>query len=198
MVRLVSAIEELAPGMGGVFSASDLANIIGGGSDLANARMRGRLVREGMLTRIQKGMYVTASCDLWVAAARVSGQSYVSMDSVLARNGLTGTVPVRSVSAIHPGRKRVIETVAGTIYLHALSEELFFGIDRRSDGVRVADSEKAFIDLLYYHTKGVRFAIDPRRDVALHKLDGSRIARYLKRYRNPKFVAFVKGVLGER
>jgi hypothetical protein len=59
----------------------------------------------------------------------------------------------------------------------------------------MADPEKAFIDLLYFYVKGARYLIDPMSDVIVDKLNKKRLFAYLKRYKNPKFVKFVKGLL---
>lgn len=197
IINIVNDINRFAPDMGGSFSSSDLFNIIGSGSHLQNSRTIQKLVKLGVLFRVQRGIYTTKECDLWILTARLDQNAYISMDSVLAKNGLTGTLPSGSVSAIHPGRYKIIRAVSGNIYFHSLSKELFFGIEPLSTGVKVADSEKAFIDLLYFYTKGVRFAIDPIKDVLIDKLDKEKISKYLKRYKNPKFVKFIKGLIYE-
>jgi hypothetical protein len=43
----------------------------------------------------------------------------------------------------------------------------------------------------------VRFVFDPRVEVDVKKLDIKKIEKYLKHYRNPKFIQFVKGFLYE-
>jgi hypothetical protein len=75
---------------------------------------------------------------------------------------------------------------------------MYFGFERVAFGIQLADPEKAFLDLLYFHAKGARFVIDPLKEVALDKLDMRRVERYLRRYRNPRFIAFVKGLLREK
>ena len=63
------------------------------------------------------------------------------------------------------------------------------------DGVEWADAEKAVLDVLYFHLRGRRYVFDIYSDIAFQKLDGDRLRAYLKHYRNPRFVAFVKGLL---
>lgn len=193
MALLVERVARMAPAMGGVFSSSDLANLIEAGSDLKNSRTIQRLVREGILFRVQRGIYTTKTPDLWLLAARLNEACYISMDSVLARNGLIGTVPDRSVSAVQPARNRVLDVPGGSINFYSISRNLMFGCRRSNNGVAVADSEKAFLDLLYYYTKGARFVVDPLTEVNLERLDRTKIKRYLKAYMNPKFVKFVRG-----
>ncbi len=198
LLQKVESLRALAAQMGGVFSYADVANVIAAGSPLNNARALRRLVNEGILFHVQRGIYVTTGCDLWVLASRISAQSYISMDSVLAANGLCGTVPARSVSAVHLLRNRTVETPDGSLHFHALAKKLFFGTSMLSSGVCVADSEKAFIDLLYYYVKGARFVIDPVREINVRALNRQKLESYLKRYENQKFVTFVKGVAYEK
>ena len=196
--RIYESIRTLAPALGGVLSYADCAGIIAAGCALKNSRALARLVKDGLLTRVQKGIYITKDCDLWALASRISKNSYISMDSVLAAEGLCGTVPAHSASAVHAGRNRTVETPFGTIYFHAMAKKLFFGLKVLPSGVRVADAEKAFLDILYYHTKGARFVIDPLREIDARKLDIKKLENYLSYYKNPKFKTFVKGVLHER
>lgn len=192
---VMDRIARLAPSMRGVFSSADLSNLIETGSDLKNSRTFRRLVREGVLFRIQRGIYTTKSPDLWLLATRVNEACYISMDSVLARNGLIGTVPEHSISAVQTSRNRVLRTPTGNINFYSMARNLMFGYHRLNNGVAMADSEKAFIDLLYYYTKGARFVVDPLTEVDLEKLDRATVKRYLRAYRNPKFVRFVLGML---
>ncbi len=195
---LLKKIEAYAADLGGVFSAADLANLIGARSKLAAARIINRCVKGGFLTRVQRGIYVTSAFDLQRLAMRLAPDCYISMDSALARHGLIGTVPERSVSAIHVGRRRRISTDQGMLFIYSIAPEMYFGFESAEFGVRMADPEKAFIDLLYFYTKAARFVIDPLSEVAVDKLDKRKVERYLRRYNNPRFIAFVKGLLHEK
>lgn len=195
MLKIVREIERLGPQLGGVFSSSDLANLIGGGSDLKNARAMQRLVREGILLRVRKGIYVAPTFDPWTLASHLAPRSYITMESVLAKKGLIGTMPSGLVSAAHTARPRTFEVAGVRIAIHSISKELLFGIKPLPSGVRAADPEKAFLDLLYFYQKGTRSPIDPLREVRIGALNRRRVQGYLKRYRNPKFVAFALGVI---
>lgn len=191
-------IQRLSVSLGGVFSYSDLFNVIASGSELKNKRMIKRLIKEGVLFKVQRGSYITKEPDLTVLACRLRKDAYISMDSVLARNGVIGTVPEGAVSAVYPGiKRRIVETPWGTIRFFSIKEDLILGLSSLSNGVRVADNEKAYLDMLYFHTKGARFAIDPLNEVNLRRLDRRKLKSYLTRYRNPKFVKFVKGLVDE-
>lgn len=197
LVDVSRSMIKAAPYQKGIFTYADLSNVISGGSPVANSRIISRLLRECVITKVQRGVYVTEGFDPWLLSATLEPDSYISMDSVLSRNGLVGVTPLDTVSVVAlGGRKRRIKTKTQEIIVHAVTEELYFGFERR-DGVNVADSEKAWLDTLYFYTKGRRYPFDPLREVNIRKLDKKKIEKYLKRYNNPKFVRFVKGLLYE-
>jgi hypothetical protein len=76
-----------------------------------------------------------------------------------------------------------------------IAPHLFFGYDT-TDGVRFADSEKAVLDVLYFHLRGQRYVFDPFSDIDMSRLDPARLRRYIARYRNPRFVSFASTLLG--
>ncbi len=194
---ILLTLQRLAAQQGGVFSYSDLFHLIGADSELKNKRIIQKLTREKMLFKVYRGFYVTPNPDLWILASRLKKNVCISMDSVLAKNGLIGTVPA-SVSAVCLGaRKETVTTPFGDVRFFSIQKDLFFGFAETSR-VLETDNEKAFLDLLYYRAKGAKFAIDPLQEVDLGKFDLAKLARYLKRYKNPKFVSFVKGIYESR
>ncbi len=196
LANLISRLQTLNSTMEGVYSFGDLCNLIGAGSDIGNAKVIARLQREGVVQRIKRGIYVTRDPNLWVLGFRIKTDAYVSMDSVLAKNGLVGSLPARAVSMVYPGRKTTIETPSGdSLRFFSIQPDLYFGFFPQKNGVEVADKEKAYLDLIYFYTKGARYIFDPLVEVKTNKLDTKKLMTYLKRYKNPKFVTFVKGLL---
>ena len=192
-------ISRFADAAGGVFSYAELSNIVASGSPVTNSRVIKRLVKEGVLIKIQRGIYVTKSFELTVLSSRIVPASYISMDRALAFHGLIGTVPAGAVSAVCAGiRPKRIKTPKGDIIYCSISRELFFGFERQRNGVAIANPEKAFLDTLYFYTKGKRFVIDPLKEINIDKLNKKVLETYLKRYKNPKFINFVKRIVYEK
>ena len=192
---LIEKINRFAPDLGGGFTFTDLWNLIGLSSSDRTAKVIHRLIRDQAIVKIRRGIYTTRDPDLWVLASHLKEKTCISMDSVLARNGLIGTLPLRSVSVTYPGNPQTIETPFGRIRYFKIKSDLRFGTIQKKNGVVWADNEKAYLDLLYYHTKGARFAIDPTQDVSLWKLQRGTLKKYLKCYRNPKFRKFVERLI---
>lgn len=193
--RLIQKITRFSSDLGGVFTFSDLWNLIGLHSSDRTAKVVNRLVRDGVFSKVRRGIYVTNDSNLWVLACRLKQNAYISLDSILARNGLIGTVSAKSVSAIYPGNSQTIQTAAGRIRYFKIKRGMIFGVLKEPNGVITADNEKAYLDLLYYYVKGARFVVDPLHDVDLWKLDPKKLRRYLRSYKNPKFRKFVEGVI---
>ena len=193
--KIVQKIQRMTPDMGGVFNFSDLWNIIGLGSSDRTAKVITRLIHEEILFKVRRDIYATKDPNLWLLASRFKKNACISMDSVLAKNGLIGTLPTRSVSLIYPGNPQTRETSFGRLRYFKIKKDLLFGTQKILAGITVADNEKAYIDLLYYHLKGARFAINPVKDVDIWKLDRKKIKKYLRAYKNPKFVKFVEGLI---
>ena len=178
----------------GVYSKSDLQTAFGELHPAAFVRRVRALLDHGILRRFCRGWYVGEVFDLATLSQRLAPESYVSFGTVLARDLIIGTSLDRQIMAVKAGRPRRYSCDGHVIEHVSTAEELLFGFTT-TDGVRYANAEKAALDTLYYHLRGRRYSFDIYSDIALHKLDKARLRDYLSRYRNPKFVAFVKGVL---
>jgi hypothetical protein len=181
--------------MGGVYLTSDLYMIINAGSDLANGRMIERLVRDDFLTRVKRGVYVTSAFNPHLLAARLIPESYISMETVLAKNGLVGTLSPLQISCV-ANIKRAQVYAAGTMHFnyHSIREDLYFGFERMEWGICYANSEKAFLDLMTAYQRGKKLPFDPKNEIRLDKLNQTRLTQYLKKYNSPKFKAFIRGL----
>lgn len=199
MIGLAQKVEKFAKPLGGVFTFANLSNLVGRGDSIKNRRVIDRLVKEEVVYPIRKRnrIYITKDPDLWTLASRLKPECYITADAVLAKNLLIGTVP-GTISAVYKGReKKLIETPFGNIRFFSASENLMFGFTKIKNGVQVADSEKAYLDLLYFYQKGGRFVADPFQDIKTWNLDKKKIRKYLKAYKNPRFIKFVKNRLAE-
>lgn len=142
-------------------------------------------------------LYVTQAPNLKVLASKLEPQSYVTADVVLADGLLIGSIP-GTLTCAYPGNKRkIFETPFGQVRFLSIKKELIFGVQAIKQGVRVADVEKAYLDLLYFYQKGSRFVCDPFQDIKVWKINQKKINQYLKTYTNPRFIKFVKNSLSE-
>jgi hypothetical protein len=178
----------------GVLSKADLQTALGAAHPTALVRRVQRLESAGILRRFCRGWYVTQDFDLPTLSQCIAPDSYISFGIVLARELMIGTDATRQVTAVKHGRTRQYAALGCRIEHVRIAPHLCFGFSAVG-GVRFADREKAVLDVLYFHLRGRRYPFDLFSDIDFSRLDRARLADYLTRYRNPKFVAFVAGVL---
>ncbi len=187
-------ISELSESQAGVFSTADLRVALSDPHPAAFGRRMRRLIDRQVLSRFVRGFYVASDFDLSVLSQRIAPNSCISFETVLARHLIIGTKPVHRILATKIGRTRRYSNGDFHVEHVGQSSHLFFGFEN-IDGIRYADPEKAVLDTCYFHLRGRRFAFDIYSDINLQKLDMDRIKKYLRAYRNSKFVAFAEKVL---
>jgi predicted transcriptional regulator of viral defense system len=175
--------------MNGVFSVTDLQTIFNTKNEATFFNTVNTLQEIGVLSRFKKGVYIAKTYSAEMLSARIDPNAYISMGSVLAKNGLIGTMPDRVLTAVRVGRNRSYRDKDLEIKYFGISPQLYFGFSKVA-GIKIADNEKAFIDLLYYRMKGARYSFDELSDVDLTQLDIAKCKRYLKNYQNERFVSF--------
>jgi hypothetical protein len=189
-------IQKLAPQNGGVFSLSDLKSLFNESHPVPLYRRINALCRVSALMRFRRQFYVAEDFNPEVLTQRIVPEAYISFGNALARHLLIGSVPSKTVSAVKTGRNRIFRGAWGTIAFFGIAPELMFGFTLEN-GVRYATPEKAFLDTLYFYQKGRIFSFNVYSDIDFSRLDKKLVLRWLKKYRNPKFVSFVKGVITE-
>ena len=190
----LQTVKRLAADQRGVFSLTDLRASLAEPHRAALYRRVDRLIARGVLRRFSSGFYVAGDFDLAVLCQRIAPDAALSFEFVLARELVIGPKPAHALSAIRSGRTQHIEGDGASLAFHHIKSDLRFG-ESVVAGVRSTDAEKAMLDVLLFHQRGRRALFDLRSDVHLDRLDRRKLGRYLRRYENPRFVAFARGVL---
>jgi hypothetical protein len=110
---------------------------------------------------------------------------------------LIGSIPAKTVYAVKKGRNRAFYSPAGNLVYCGIAANLLFGYEYEN-GRRYASAEKAFLDTLYFYQKGFHFSFNIFEDINITNLDTAKTRFLLKKYKNPKFITFVKGVISGR
>jgi predicted transcriptional regulator of viral defense system len=189
--RLVSDFDEK---LGGVFIISDLANMFAEVHRTALYRRIDRLVELGILSRFSRGIYISKNYQREILCQKLAPDSYISFGNVLADALVIGSRPDYRVDAVKIGKTRVYTDGTLSIRQFGCIKQVFFGYSRIL-GVQKASPEKAFLDTLYFYQHGARFHFDIYSDVNMDLLDGKKLADYLARYSNPKFVRFAMRIV---
>jgi hypothetical protein len=187
-------LAQWVPSVRGVFSKADLQSLLADPHPSGLYRRLRNLEAASVLTRATRGLYAAKDCSLSVLSQRICECSYISLDTVLSDALVIGTRPEHQVTAIKLGKSRVYQTPAGKIVHLGVEEKLFFGFETK-DCISYALPEKALLDVLYFHMRGRRFPFDIYSDLNFASLNQERLACFLSRYNNPRFVTFVENLL---
>jgi hypothetical protein len=190
-------IEKWSASIDGVFSLSDLKNVFNEKTPLLLHRRVQELVSAGALTRFKQGFYCTEKFNLETLSQRLYPDSCISLGTVLARRMLIGSIPAKTVYAVKTGRNRAFYSPLGNLVYCGIAPYLMFGFEYEN-GRRYATTEKAFLDTLYFYQKGLKFSFNIFEDINITNLNTARTRTLLKKYKNPKFITFVKGVISGR
>jgi predicted transcriptional regulator of viral defense system len=139
-----------------IFTAADIAKLIGSTNANTIYKTVERLTRNGILSKLNKGLYfaVATPPDLFEIANGLYVPSYVSLESALYRYGVISQAPytITSVSTNRSKKKTALNNEFE--YTH-LNPKYFFGYVRDRD-ILIASREKALLDLLYLVSKKSR------------------------------------------
>lgn len=193
--EVLKAFNQLAKDQNFVFDEKDLKILFNQDLNLEFYRTYKKFFELGLLKRFCRGIYVSEGFDLLEVNRKLEPESYLSFEYVLAKHSLIGTYSpykVRSVTKQKKSRTFVFQNYS--LEQFKVCNDSFFGFSI-IDGYRTATPEKAYLDCLYFYTKGLKYSFDLFSDLDIQLLDQSLVHQYLIHYRNPKFISFVKGLL---
>lgn len=150
--------------------------------------------RARLLHRYCRGVYTSRDYNKLILSAKVRPDSYVSLGSALTIHRLIGTESPRLVSCVTPAKAAYFEGDVNLSYSR-ISENLYFGFEFNSDGVKTADPEKSVLDTLYFYLHGKTYHFNIFQDVAYQTLSRDKIELYLSKFNNPKFLTFARKVI---
>jgi predicted transcriptional regulator of viral defense system len=134
-----------------VFRTADAAAYLALSNSTAS-RLLARLAKVGHLLNLRHGVWaVPGKVDPLALASHLTAPfpSYVSLQSALYYHGVISQIP-NVIYAVSVGRARVFRTPLGTVSLHHIQPEFFFGFEiMETAGVAMATPEKALLDYLY-------------------------------------------------
>jgi len=134
-----------------VFRTADAAVYLGVSNSTASQTLA-RLAGAGHLLSLRHGVWaVPGRLDALALPGHLTAPfpSYVSLQSALYYHGVISQIP-NVIYAVSVGRTRMFRTPLGTVSIHHLQPEFFFGFEvMETAGVAMATPEKALLDYLY-------------------------------------------------
>jgi len=192
----INKIKQFGKDMKGVFTLPDLRNIFPSNKINIFYRRIKALEREKILKRFVRKIYTTENFDLKMISHKINPASYISFETVLSETLIIGTIPINEIKSVKLGKKREYISEQGRIIHLSISKHLYFGF-RKQEGINIATKEKAFLDTLYFYVKGMKYYFDIYSDMDIKKLNKNLIEEYLKKYKNPKFITFIRSYLND-
>lgn len=119
----------------------------------AASQMLTRLVEDGLMARLQHGLWALPGIDdpfLVAGAVAAPYPSYVSLASALREHGVLQQLPA-AVQIVSLGRPQIRSSGPWRFEMHQIAPYLFGGFEDRG-GYRLATLEKAIFDTVYLET----------------------------------------------
>lgn len=161
------------------YTISDLEKVIGLSREVLYVTIK-RLVDRGVLERMGSGIYrlFTTTPSIEKVASSLYIPNYLSFESALSRYGVLTLVPYTLTFATTRKTRRF--TIEGRdIEFRQLKRELFWGYEMEG-GIYIARPEKAFLDLVYFASRG-KASID-MDEIDMAKLSVSELKKLSKKF----------------
>ena len=133
-----------------VFHLIDIAMLTGETDRISLGKKLNYHVKKGQLQNPRKGIYVKPEFDPEELACRIYSPSYISLEYVLARNGIVFQYDERITSVSYLSRQ--VRVADLTLRYRKIKGELLVinaGLEKPTPFVTRALPERAFLDLLY-------------------------------------------------
>ena len=152
-----------------------------------------RLEKKGIIKKLIKSKYffLFADGNDFTTANFLYQPSYISLESALSFYGVITGFSYR-ITSLSPKKTRNI-TIGQKEYTYShIGQNLFWGYEKKDDFI-IAEPEKAFLDYLYFYSKGLRtLHLD---EFELSDLNLKKLLAYEKKFRNDILTKIVKKFL---
>ena len=143
-----------------------------------------------IIERVSQGIYIPmgANVSLENVAAQLYIPNYLSFESALAKYGVLNLIPYTITFATTRKTKKYT-LQKQEIEFRQISSELFFGYEMRN-GIYIASPEKAFMDQIYFATRG-------KTTLDLDELDIKKLSIKTLKDLSNKFPTYVRSYLND-
>ena len=142
----------------------------------------------GVIERVAQGIYIPMGGDISIenVAAQLYIPNYLSFEYALARYGILNLIPYTLTFATTRKTKNYL-LQKKRIEFRQISPELFFGFEMKN-GIYIASPEKAFLDQVYFATRG-------KASLDFDELDIKKLSMKSLEELSRKFPAYVRSFL---
>lgn len=178
-----------------LFTPLDVARVFSV-SDTSVTFLLHRYTRQGVLTRLKKGMYIfsdTPPPDV-VIANKLCEPSYISLEFALSYHSIIPEV-VYSLTSVTTKSKREYSALGKVFSYRQIKKEAYTGYTLRQYGGRsffIADPEKALVDAIYLR---ILDGLEPFDRMRLKALDKDKVNHYADLFRFPCLREALKNIM---
>ncbi len=171
-----------------IFSLNDLKKLLKIESDNTAYVQANRLVKEGLLNRLAKGVYCLKDSKPaeFELANFLYRPSYISLESALAHYGILIQIP-QTIISVTTKRARKIKAVNKEFIYSHLNKKYYSDYIREQRFV-IATPEKAIIDTIFFACYG-RTVIHPEEWI-LNNVDKRKLKKLAKKIESKVFHSF--------
>lgn len=154
-----------------------------------------RWVAEGIVERVAQGIYLPmgSAISMETLAAQLYLPNYLSFESALAGYGILNLIPYTLTFAT-PRKTKKYLLRKQEIEFRQIALDLFFGYEIKN-GIYIASPEKAFLDEVYFLTRG-KVTLD-FEEIDIKKLSIKRLRDYSKPF-PPYVIRRIEDILSKR
>jgi predicted transcriptional regulator of viral defense system len=163
-----------------LYRLKTLRDVLGITPEVSFKNVVKRLIKAEVIRHIERDKYLLEDSQIsdWELANFMYQPSYVSFESALNHYGILSQFP-QAVTSATP-KKTVDKQVDGQLLTYShLSPSLYWGYSKH-DNVLVAEPEKALLDQLYLHSKGLKQFNHQEYDLA--GIDRQLLQHYWQRF----------------
>jgi hypothetical protein len=195
-LKFINLFNKLSSAQKGVFTLKDLTVIICPSSKVDLYRQIKKMINEGLISQASRGVYIASEFSIESLVLSIKPEAIFSLEYALGFHNMIGTYTNKKIRPVITSSSKNLINEQFTIEFKKMKANLIFGFDV-VNGIRVASKEKALLDTLYYYQSGTKFFFDIYSDIATSGLDKELIEQYLLKYKNPKFISFVRDYLND-
>ena len=179
-----------------VFTLSELADALGMRKERIAMTLH-RLVKMGVVDKGLRGQYINpfVTYDSLKIALDYKKPSYVSMEFALSGDIYKQNIYTYTIVTTRNVKSGSMTLGNWFVEYHHISPRLFFGFWEHSSGIKIAEPEKAVLDMIYFrYFKGnysLNSLLSELDDMFLEELDKDKLFRYAERF-GPQMIGFVK------
>lgn len=155
-----------------------------------------RYLKKGLITRLKKDMYALSDkipSELLIAN-KIYEPSYISLEFALFYHGIIPET-VYEITSVTTKATRNFIVLGKSFSYRKIKKEAFTGYIIEKDGsisFRIADAEKAFVDLHYYRLLSKQ---DPLSRFNKKKISIKKAIKYARLFNNTQFLNFIRDSL---